>query len=70
MEEISKRRLTPSKVPRSTITGKQEQIAPGKIWDALTTQQQQQLYQRLVSICCHLSNGGRAEQQEVKYEQH
>ena len=70
MEEISKTRLTPSKVTPPTPTGEQGQIAPGKLWAALTTPQQEQLYQRLVSICYHLSNGSSVHQEEVSYEQH
>ena len=67
MEEISKMRLTLTKVsPPPTV--EQRQIVPRKIWDTLTAQQQQQLYQRLVGICYHLSKGNSIDQEEVKDE--
>jgi len=70
MEETSKTHLTPTEVPSPTPAGELRQMAPGKIWAALTMQQQEQFYQRLVSICYHLSNGSSVHQEEVSYERH
>ena len=42
----------------------QPQAAPGQIWVVLTLEQQQRVFQQLVSMCCHLVKGSSIQQEE------
>jgi hypothetical protein len=42
----------------------QSQIAPGKVWEHLSPQQQHQVFQNLVCVCRHLAQINHQEEDE------
>jgi hypothetical protein len=48
--------------PRTS--GEQVQTMPGQIWVVLTPEQQQRVFQQLVSVCCHMVKESSIQQEE------
>jgi hypothetical protein len=64
MERMIEVPFAPARGRHVGVSREQAQMTPGRIWVVLTLEQQQRVFQQMVSICCHVAERSSIQQEE------